>query len=136
MAARDEESRPSFLLIDGNNIIHRSEELLRLHRSHRDGAYTELVRQVAEFRDFSGQRVVLVFDGRGSSTVEERPSSGLQIIYTGDDRTADDVIERLALKYVAEFTIVVATDDRAVQDVVIAGGGDAISWVGTHHGAQ
>ncbi|MBP6601132.1 MAG: NYN domain-containing protein [Verrucomicrobiales bacterium] len=126
MAARDEQSRPSFLLIDGNNIIHHSADLLRLHRRNRAGAYAELVRQVAEFRDFSGQRVVLVFDGRGG-TVEERPSPGLQVIYTGDDRTADDVLERLALRYTAEFSIVVATDDRTIQDVVIAGGAEVIS---------
>ncbi len=70
---------------------------------------------------------MLVFDGRGNTTQEERPPGGIQIFYTSASKTADDVIERLAIKYAARFDIIVATNDRAEQDIVVGAGGMAIS---------
>lgn len=121
------DSRPSFLLVDGNNVIHGWDELLDLQRRIPGSAYPELVRRLAEYRDFTGDRIVVVFDGRGETNIEERPSPGLQVIYTGSGRTADDVIERLAIRYATQYDITVATDDRAEQDVVAAAGGHCIS---------
>lgn len=120
-------SQPSFLLVDGNNIIHAWDDLLVLHRKRRGSAHVELISRLESYRDFSGDRVVIVFDGRGATTQEERRESGLQIFYTGDYRTADDIIERLAIRYAGEFDITVATDDRAEQDIVIGAGGSVLS---------
>lgn len=119
--------RPSFLLVDGNNIIHAWPDLLRLHHKRGGLAHAELIRRLGELRDFSGHRIVLVFDGTGTTASEERSSGGLQVIYSSRSRTADDVIERLALKYARTYRIIVATDDRAEQDVVVAAGGEAMS---------
>jgi predicted RNA-binding protein with PIN domain len=121
------DSRPSFLLVDGNNVIYGWDELLDLQRRIPGSAYPELVRRLAEYRDFTGDRIVVVFDGRGETSTEERPSPGLQVIYTGSGRTADDVIERLAIRYATQYDITVATDDRAEQDVVAAAGGHCMS---------
>jgi len=130
MAARDENSVPSFLLVDGNNIIHAWPELLDLHRRVPGSAYLELIRRLADFRDFSDERIVVVFDGRASAATEERPTPGLQVIYTSQSQTADDVIERLTTKYAGRYRITVATDDRAEQDLVVAAGGEVISAEG------
>lgn len=119
--------RPSFLLVDGNNIIHAWPDLHQLHHKRRGLAHTELIRRLGELRDFSGHRIVLVFDGTGATSSEDRTPGGLQVIYTSRSRTADDVIERLAIKYAATYQIIVATDDRPEQDVVIAAGGEAMS---------
>ncbi len=127
MAARDDTSRPSFLLVDGNNVIHGWDDLRDLQRRVPGGAYRELVRRLGEYRDFIGERIVVVFDGRGITLTEERPSPGLQVIYTSGGQTADDVIERLAIRYAGQYEITVATDDRAEQDVVVAAGGACVS---------
>ena len=127
MAAYDSKIPSSFLLVDGNNIIHAWPDLLDLHRCIPGSAHTELIRRLADFRDYSGERIVIVFDGRAAGTTEERPSSGLQVIYTSQSQTADDVIERLAIKYAGRYRITVATDDRAEQDLVVAAGGEALS---------
>ncbi|MDF1861496.1 MAG: NYN domain-containing protein [Verrucomicrobiales bacterium] len=121
------ESRPSFLLVDGNNIIHAWPDLLTLHRRRRGSAHPELIRRLGEHQDFSGDRVVVVFDGRGVTTTEERQAEGLQIFYTSASHTADDIIERLAIKYAAQYDITVATDDRAEQDIVVGAGGSVLS---------
>ena len=109
------ESGPSFLLVDGNNIIHAWPDLLKLHRRRSGLAHEELIRRLGAYRDYSGQRVVVVFDGRRSRLTEEREPGGLQVIYTSQDKTADDIVERLAIKYASQYEIVVATDDRAEQ---------------------
>ena len=93
------DSQPSFLLVDGNNIIHAWPDLLKLHRQSKGLAHQELIRQLQGYHDFTHDRVVVVFDGRGTKVEEERDSGGFQIFYTSSGLTADDVIERLALKY-------------------------------------
>ena len=120
-------SRPSFLLVDGNNIIHAWPELLKQHQKHPGSAHRELIQALSDYRDWSEDRVVVVFDGRGNTVDEERQDGGLQIFYTSGSKTADDVIERLAIKYAKVYKITVATDDRAEQDIVVGAGGEALS---------
>ena len=124
------ESRPSFLLVDGNNIIHAWPELLKQHQQHPGSAHRELIQTLSDYRDWSEDRVVVVFDGRGNTVDEERQDGGLQIFYTSGSKTADDVIERLAIKYAKVYKITVATDDRAEQDIVVGAGGEALSSEG------
>lgn len=124
------ESRPSFLLVDGNNIIHAWPELLKQHQQHPGSAHRELIQALSDYRDWSEDRVVVVFDGRGNTVDEERQDGGLQIFYTSGSKTADDVIERLAIKYAEVYKITVATDDRAEQDIVVGAGGEALSSEG------
>lgn len=121
------ESRPSFLLVDGNNIIHAWRDLLDTHPAGKATVRAELIGRLERYRDFSGDRVVVVFDGRGAATQEERPPGGIQIFYTSASKTADDVIERFATKYATQFDITVATNDRAEQDMVVGAGGMVIS---------
>lgn len=127
MAASVSQSRPSFLLVDGNNIIHAWPDLLELHQRKRGTAHSELIRRMGDYQSFTGKRIVIVFDGRGAVTSDERSAEGIQIFYSSSSHTADDIIERLALKYLPEFDIEVATDDRAEQDIVIGAGGSALS---------
>jgi len=118
---------PSFLLVDGNNIIHAWPDLLELHQQRRGLAHTELERRLLDYQDQTGTRVVLVFDGKGPKINEERDPNGMQVIYTSGSKSADDVIERLALKYAGKYEITVATNDRLEQDLVISAGGFAMN---------
>lgn len=127
MTAPVSNSRPSFLLVDGNNLIHAWQDLSELHARKRGAAHRELIRRMGDFQGFTGKRVVIVFDGRGTATTDERSPEGIQIFYSSASHTADDIIERLALKYLPEYSIEVATDDRAEQDMVVGAGGEAIS---------
>lgn len=120
-------SRKSFLVIDGNNIIHAWSELLTLHRERNGSAHARLIKILECYQDFSDERVVLVFDGRGNRINEERNPDSIQVIYSSSGMTADAVIERLATANARKFDIVVATNDLAIQDAVAAAGGRGIS---------
>lgn len=119
-----------FLLVDGNNVIHACADLLELHRHRRGAAHEELCRRLATVHDATGLRVVVVFDGRRGKIVEERAIVGLQIFYSDSGTTADDIIERLAMRYASKFTLTVATNDQLEQNAVIAAGGFAMSVEG------
>jgi predicted RNA-binding protein with PIN domain len=120
-------SRPSFLLVDGNNILHAWDDLREVLRRDRERARLELTHRLTEYRQFTGQRVVLVFDGRSALATEERAAGGIQIIFSNSRQAADGVIESLVRTYAATYDLVVATDDRAVQDVAVGAGAEAIS---------
>jgi len=121
------DSLPSFLLVDGNNVIHSWPQLAKIYRRRRASAYQELVKLLESYQDFSDQRVVVVFDGRGSKTTEEREKGSIQIFYTAQNLSADFIIERLAASNAEKYHIVVATDDVSIQDSVVASGGETIS---------
>ena len=120
-------SPSTFLLVDGNNVIHAWPDLLELHQRRRGLAHTELCHRLRQVHDAGTYRVVVVFDGRRSQLNEERETGGFQIIYSDAGRTADDIIERLALSYAKKHRIVVATDDGAEADMVSSFGAEVMS---------
>lgn len=122
-----EASTPSFLLVDGNNVIHAWPELLALYRKRKASAHAELIKTLEKYQDFSEDRVVIVFDGIGRKTTETREPGSVQVFYSSEGATADSIIERLAVANASKYRIVVATNDVPVQDAVVAAGGEAIS---------
>lgn len=119
--------RPSFLLVDGNNVLHAWEDLRPMRLRSVDLARRELIRRLTDWSDDADERVVLVFDGGARSPRDEQRDRRIQIIHGAAGETADAVIERLVLKYAASYHLIVATDDRAVLDLAAAAGAETIS---------
>ena len=116
-----------YLIVDGHSVIFGWPELRALHARHREAAREKLVRQLTNFQDQSGTRVVVVFDGKGGRVSEETEKGGIQIFYSSTGTTADDLIERLVAKYAAKRHLTVATSDRMERQTVYAFGADSIS---------
>lgn len=119
--------RPSFLLVDGNNILFAWSSLRERRAASPDAARADLIRQLTDWSDDSDDRVVLAFDGGVRAPREEARGKRIQVIYGGPGETADAVIERLVLKYAATYSLTVASDDHAVRDLVEAAGAEVIS---------
>ncbi len=119
----------TFLLVDGNNIIHSWPELKDLHRRGKGLAHEKLRHLLELYQDASGERVVLVFDGRRERIQMEggRRAHEVQVIYSDASHTADDVIERLSAKYANRYRLTVATNDLAEQNMVYSLGAEVIS---------
>ena len=118
---------PDYLVVDGHSVIFGWPELRAMHARHREAAREVLIRQLTNYQDQSGTRVVVVFDGKGGRVNEATEKGGIQIFYSSTGTTADDIIERLVAKYAAKRSITVATSDRHERQTVYAFGADSIS---------
>jgi hypothetical protein len=118
---------PDYLLVDGHSIIFAWPELRALHEQRTVLARDALIKQLRDYQDWSGTRVVLVFDGRGLSVSQEAHPGEIQIFYSRHGQTADSIIERLTSKYAERFRLLVATGDYLEQETASASGAETIS---------
>jgi predicted RNA-binding protein with PIN domain len=116
-----------YLVVDGHSIIFAWPELRQLHERRTASAREALIKQLRDYQDWTGTRVVVVFDGRGTSISKEAEEGEIQIFYSRAGQTADSIIERLASKYAERFRIVVATGDYLEQETTSASGAETIS---------
>jgi predicted RNA-binding protein with PIN domain len=119
--------RPQYLLVDGHSIIFAWPELRLLHERRTSLARDALIRQLRDFQDWSGTKVVVVFDGRGSSVSHQAEPGEVQVFYSRVGQTADSIIERLASKYAERFRLIVATGDYLEQETTAASGAETVS---------
>ncbi len=115
-----------FLIVDGHSIIFAWPDLRALHQQRTANARDRLIKLLTDFQDFTGVRVVLVFDGQGSSINEMSEPNGIQVFYSSAGRTADDVVERLTAKYSQMYSITVATEDSLEQQTALSFGAHCI----------
>ncbi len=115
------------LIVDGHSMIFAWPEMLKMHTQRRVLARDAMVKTLTAFQDYSGVHVVVVFDGKGLKSSEATEPGGIQIFYSGDGQTADDIIERLVAGYGRTHEITVATNDRLEQQTVTTFGALAIS---------
>jgi predicted RNA-binding protein with PIN domain len=116
-----------YLIVDGHSAIFAWRELQRLHDRRSSLARDALVKKLRDYQDYSGVRVVIVFDGAGAVTTEDSEPGGVQVFYSRSGQAADSVIERLASKYAGKFDLTIATDDFLEQETASACGADCIS---------
>jgi len=102
-------------------------QLRALHQRDQEAGRDRLIRQLTDYQDGAGIKVVLVFDGAGRRTEETTVPGGIQVFYASASMTADDLIERLVASYSERARLLVATDDRQEQQTVISLGGDFIT---------
>jgi len=119
--------RSQYLLVDGHSIIFAWPELRALHQRRTSLAREALVKRLRDYQDWTGVRVVVVFDGRAPQVTESADPGEVQIFYSRIGQTADAVIERLASKYATQFSLLVATGDSLEQQTVSASGAQWIS---------
>ncbi len=116
-----------YLLVDGHSIIFAWPELERLHARRTSLARDALTSRLRDFQDWTGVRVVVVFDGKGTEISATADPGEVQTFYSRAGQTADSVVERLVGKYAGRFRVTVATGDYREQETVSAFGADCIS---------
>jgi predicted RNA-binding protein with PIN domain len=121
---------PHYLIVDGHSVIFAWPELRELHSRRTSLGRDALVRKLRDYQDWTGVRVVVVFDGKGSAVVAAAEPGEIQIFYSRAGQTADAIVERLASKYGAQYRLLVATSDYMEQETVAACGAQYISAEG------
>jgi uncharacterized protein len=119
--------RIRYLIVDGHSIIFAWPELRKIHERRSSLAREALIRQLRDYQDWTGVRVVIVFDGKGAQVSVTSDSGDVQIFYSRSGQTADAIIERLASKYAGKVDLTVATSDSMERQTVHASGAMCIS---------
>lgn len=111
------------LIVDGYNVIGAWREAERSGWTI-DESRDRLMHQLQDYSGYSGEEVVLVFDGyqsdRKLSTEEQH--GGLTLVFTRHGETADSYIERLVAQAPKYRSVRVATSDGLEQSQVLATG--------------
>ncbi len=117
------------LVVDGYNVIGAWDELNYLQRKDMGLARSRLIEILVEYSAYTGSRVIIVFDAlyvRGNES--KKSINGVEVIYTRENETADECIERLvkSLKNVKN-NVYVATSDYLEQRTIFSRGALRIS---------
>ena len=112
------------LVVDGYNIIGDWPELQRLKERNLADARDRLIEQLAEYRVQMHCRVIIVFDAYMQKGIESKYNQHqLEIVYTRENETADERIEKLVIELLDRRTqVYVATSDYVEQRVIFAQG--------------
>src|SRR5262245_40166088 len=124
------QSRGRYLIVDGHSVIFAWPELRKLHARRSSLAREALLKQLRDYQDWTGVRVVAVFDGEGNKVEASSDPEEVQVFYSRSGQAADAIIERLASKYAKEYDLVVATSDSMEAETVHACGAESISAEG------
>ena len=119
--------RARYLIVDGHSVIFAWPELRRLHARRSSLAREALIKSLRDYQDWTGVRVVVVFDGKGRNIEATSGPADVQVFYSRTGQTADAIIERLASKYAKRFELFVATSDSKEGETVEACGAEWIS---------
>src|SRR5690625_1331734 len=117
------------LVVDGYNVIGAWDELNKLKIKNMGLARSRLIELLVEYKAFTGNRVIIVFDALYVKGIEHKQSiNDVEIIYTRENETADECIERLvkSLKNVKN-QVYVATSDYLEQRTIFTRGALRIS---------
>src|SRR4051794_7051126 len=114
----------TILLVDGYNIIGAWPELRELKERDFAASRDRLIEQMAEYQAFTGIRVIVVFDAQFVQGIERKyKNHKIEIIFTKENETADERIEKMAIALNNVKTQVhVATSDLTEQWVIFGRG--------------
>lgn len=118
-----------YLFVDGYNIINSWGNLKELSNISLELAREELIEVMSEYQTYLGIKVIVVFDAhlvKGSSGLVEE-SKGLKVVYTKENETADQYIEKTLDEIGRIKRVRVATSDWLEQQIVLGRGGTRIS---------
>ena len=119
--------RARYLIVDGHSVIFDWPELRKLHQRRTSLGREALIKRLRDYQDWTGVRVVVVFDGKGSHVSGHADPHDVQVFYSRRGQTADAVVERLASKYAARYEVTVATSDLLERQTVTGFGAASIS---------
>jgi len=112
-------------IIDGYNLMHLSEGLVRMANRNLESGRDELVSRVAQWAGTIDDKVTIIFDGQGRSTgPSDDPEGvpGIDIIFSSKNKTADDIIERAVYQAPRKEAVIVVSADRGITQLCLGMG--------------
>jgi predicted RNA-binding protein with PIN domain len=122
--------RHEYLLVDGYNIINYwNGTVFDFAEDSLEDMRDKLIFMMADYQGYTGSRVILVFDAH---YVKGNPGSELKygklkVVFTKENYSADNYIERFVYLNAPTNIVKVVTGDYLEQRIVLFGGGYRIS---------
>ena len=122
------EPEDEYLLVDGYNIIFAWEELSDLAAVSIDAARYKLMDILSNYQGFLKICVIVVFDAyKVPGGVEKvQKYHNINVVYTKEAETADQYIEKVAIRIGRRYRTTVATSDGVIQLIIRSQG--CILW--------
>jgi len=104
-----------WILVDGYNLIRQWPELAMLDRADLQSGREALLQELRGYQRAKRHRVTVIFDGRerGGISGGTEKAGGIEVRYSRQGETADEVIAQLVAK--AGAGAVVVSSDREIQ---------------------
>lgn len=117
------------ILVDGYSLLHNWPELAPGAARHSETARDALVEMLTHYQDAKGTPITVFFDGSGSrrSKPKSEAVGTVEVLFSRAGQTADDMIERAALRFQDYGEVLVVTDDNAERNLVSGFGGSVAS---------
>lgn len=118
-----------YLFVDGYNVINSWNNLRELSSINLEVAREELIEIMAEYQHYSSIKIIVVFDAhmvKGNSGKKETIKD-VEVVYTKENETADQYIEKVLDDIGRVERVRVATSDWLEQQIVLGRGGTRIS---------
>ena len=109
--------RQQYLIVDGYNMIFAWDHLKNLAQQDLEAARRQLCDMLSSYAGFKKCRLVVVFDGykvKGNPGEKEQ-FSGIQVVFTKENETADAYMEALAAQIGGNYNVRLASSDALVQ---------------------
>jgi predicted RNA-binding protein with PIN domain len=114
---------PRTIIVDGYNVIRRTQWLSALESTSLELARDSLIRGTIAAPRFAQDDVRIIFDGRSRPGANvSTGSTRVQVAFTTAQETADDAIKRAASSSTSPGSLVVVTDDQDIRLYCIARG--------------
>lgn len=118
-----------YLFVDGYNIINSWDNLKEKAQFSLEEARTTLLEILSEYHHYSEIEIIVVFDAhlvKGNMGIEET-YKGIRVVYTKENETADNFIERTLNDIGRIKRVRVATSDWMEQQIILSRGGTRLS---------
>lgn len=126
---KEANKQKEYLFVDGYNIINAWDDLKKIASISLEEARMELLEILSEYQHYSGIEITVVFDAhliKGNNGTKDS-YKGVKIVYTKENETADNYIERTLDSIGRIKRVRVATSDWMEQQIVLSRGGTRIS---------
>lgn len=116
------------IIIDGYNILNAWKKYKPFLKLSFENARQELIYDMGEYSKLVGIDLLLVFDAykinfKGSSEIIK----GIEVVYTKQNETADQYIEKKLDEMGRKILVSVGTDDTLIQKLVTQRGGNVLT---------
>lgn len=119
---------PTYLLVDGYNIIHAWDDLKKVAEDSLDTARELLIQRLCNYQGFAQCELILVFDAYkvkgGVGSVEK--VNNIHVVYTKEAETADAYIEKVTHELAKKHRVRVATSDGLEQIIILGSGAERL----------